>query len=72
MVKNPSASAGDIEKQVPFLGQEDPGEKKMATYSSILAWKISRTGEPDGFMVDRVAKSWTRLKQLSTHTRLLQ
>ena len=47
-VKNPSASAGDIEKQVPFLGQEDPGEKKMATYSSILAWKISRTGEPDG------------------------
>ena len=26
--------------QVPSLGQEDLLEKEMATYSSILAWKI--------------------------------
>ena len=28
------------ETQVPSLGQEDPLEKEMETYSSILAWKI--------------------------------
>ena len=34
------------ETGVPSLGQEDPLEKKMATHSSILAWKIPRTEEP--------------------------
>ena len=34
--------------QVQSLGQEDPLEKEMATHSSILAWKISRTEEPGG------------------------
>ena len=29
------------------LGQEDPLEKEMATHSSILAWKITWTEEPD-------------------------
>ena len=28
------------ETQVQSLGQEDPLEKGMATYSSILAWRI--------------------------------
>ena len=36
------------ETQVQFLGQEDPLEKEMATYSSILAWEIPQTGDPDG------------------------
>ena len=36
------------ETQVPSLGQEDPLEKGMATHSSILAWIISCTEEPDG------------------------
>ena len=31
-----------------FLGGEDPLEKGMATYSSILAWRISGTGGPGG------------------------
>ena len=31
-----------------FLGQEDPLEKKMATHSSILAWRIPWTEEPGG------------------------
>ena len=36
------------ERQVPSLGGEDPLEKEMAAYSSILAWKIPRTEEPGG------------------------
>ena len=33
---------------VQFLGQEDSLEKGMATHSSILAWRIPWTEEPDG------------------------
>ena len=36
------------ETRIQSLGWEDPLEKEMATHSSILAWKISRTGEPGG------------------------
>ena len=34
------------EMHVQSLGQEDPLEKEMATYSSILAWEIPWTAEP--------------------------
>ena len=44
-VKNLSAMQ---ETQVPFLDQEDPLEKGMATHSSILAWRIPRTEESGG------------------------
>ena len=33
------------ETRVQSLGREDPLEKEMATYSSILAWKIPWTEE---------------------------
>ena len=33
---------------VQSLGQEDPLEKEMTTYSSILAWRIPWTEEPSG------------------------
>ena len=36
------------ETWVRSLGQEDPLEKGMATYSSILAWRIPWTEEPGG------------------------
>ena len=36
------------EIQVQPLGREDPLEKEMATYSSILAWRISWTEEQGG------------------------
>ena len=36
------------ETWVQSLGQEDPLEKKMVTYSSILAWRIRWIEEPDG------------------------
>ena len=45
VVKNPPANAGDM-RQVPFLGQEDSIEEGMATFSSILAWKILCIEEP--------------------------
>ena len=45
MVKNPPTNAED-ETQPQSLGQEDPLEKRMATYSSILAWEILWTQEP--------------------------
>ena len=45
MVKNPPAMQGT---QVQSLGQEDPLGKEMATQSSILAWRIPWTEEPEG------------------------
>ena len=52
--------------QVQSLGQEDPIEKELATQYSCLenptdrgAWRA---------VVHGVAKSWTRLKRLSTYT----
>ena len=36
------------ETQVQPLGWEDPLEKKIATHSSILAWRIAWTEEPGG------------------------
>ena len=35
------------ETRVRSLGWEDPLEKEMETHSSILAWKILWTEEPD-------------------------
>ena len=35
------------ETQDSYLVQEDPLEKGMATYSSILAWSIPWTEEPE-------------------------
>ena len=62
----PSGASGEKKKQnnplqetrVQSLGKEDSLEEKMATHSSILAWKILWTEEPD---VHGVAKSQTRL-----------
>ena len=48
VVKNPHANVGDTEDRVRSLGQEDPLEEKMATHSSILAWRIPWTVEPGG------------------------
>ena len=47
------------ETWVLSLSGEDPLEKKMATLSSILAWIIPRTQEPDGLQSTGITKSWT-------------
>ena len=36
------------EMRVQSLGWEDPLEEEMATHSSILAWRLPWTEEPDG------------------------
>ena len=36
------------ETWVPSLDEEDPPEKGMATYSSVLAWEITWTEKPGG------------------------
>ena len=46
-VKNPPAVQ---ETQVQSLDWEDPLEKKMATHSSILLWRIPWTEEPGGLL----------------------
>ena len=48
MVKNPSAMQETQKIQVQSLGQEDPLKEKMATHSSILAWRIPWTEDPGG------------------------
>ena len=52
---------------VRSLGREDPLEEGMAAHSSILVWRMPWTEEPDGLQSMGIAKSGTRLKQLSTH-----
>ena len=46
VVKNLPAMQ-EIDARVQSLHQEDPLEKGMATHSSILAWRIIWTEEPD-------------------------
>ena len=45
VVKNLPAMWETQEMQVQSGGREDPLEKKMATHSSILAWKIPQREE---------------------------
>ena len=47
-VKNLPAMQETQETWVHSLGWEDPLEEGMATYSSILAWRIPWTEEPGG------------------------
>ena len=56
MVKNVPA----VQKtQVRSLGREDPLEKGMATYSSILAWRIPREKE-----FSRLHFMWKRVENI--------
>ena len=47
VVKNPPDNAGHIRDMGRSLGWENPLEKEMAPHSSILAWRIPRTEEPE-------------------------
>ena len=58
-VKNPPAMQ---ETWIWFLGQEDPLEEGMAIHSSILAWRIPWTEEPDWLQSiesQRVGHDWS-------------
>ena len=54
--KNPPAVQ---EMWVLPLGQENPPEKEMAAYSSILAWEIPLTEEPGRLQSMRSQKNQT-------------
>ena len=56
-VKNPSSMQ---DSQVQSL--EDPLEEEMATHSSILAWEIPWTEEPDRKQSMGLQKHWTPLR----------
>ena len=58
VVKNLAAMQ---ETQVQSLGWEDPLERGMATYSSILAWRIPMNRVAWRATVHGVAKSWAQL-----------
>ena len=47
--KESAASAGEAGDTGLTLGQEEPPEEEMATYSSILAWEIPWTEELVGY-----------------------
>ena len=53
--KESASNAGDV-GSIP--GSEDPLEKEMATYSSILAWEMPWTEEPGG-LVHGITRDWT-------------
>ena len=55
------------ETRVQYLGGEDLLEKDMATHSSILAWRIPWTVEPDG--LQSIGSDMTeQLADTHTHT----
>ena len=59
-IKNPPAMQ---ETPVQSLGQEDPLENEVATHSSILAWRIPQTEEPDRLQSmgsQRVGHDWAQ------------
>ena len=51
---------------VQSLSCEDPLGEGMTTHSSILSWRIPMDGGAWWATVHGVAKSWTRLNQLSS------
>ena len=63
------------ETWVQSLGQEDPLEKEIATHSSILAWRIPWTEEPDELQsmgLQRVGHNWVTNAFTSFHFRFLE
>ena len=68
MAKNPPANAGDIRDLglIPGLGRSPGGGHGNLLHYSCLENPVDR--EAWQATVHEVAKSWTQLKQLSTHT----
>ena len=53
------------ETWIQSLGQEDPLEKRLATHSSILAWRSLWTAEPGGLQSMGSQRVWTERLTLS-------
>ena len=64
VVKNLPANAGDVRDAGSIPGLERSREEGMATYSSILAWRIPWTEEPgrlQSIALQRVRHAWSDL-----------
>ena len=62
VVRNLSANSWDAGDGVQSLGWEDPLDKGMTTYSSVLAWRTPGMEEPGGLPSmgsHRVGQDWT-------------
>ena len=59
------------ETQVWFLGWEDPLEKRMATHSNILAWRIPWIGFPEKSMGFFVRNQWPMPPWVYSLTRMM-
>ena len=71
-VKNLPAMKETQETRVWALGQKAPLEEDMATYSSILAWRVPWTGEPGGLQsmgLQRVRHNWSDLARIMNSKR---
>ena len=67
MVKNLPANAEDV-RDIGFIPGSGRSRKEgMATYSSILAWRISMDRGAWLATVHRITKSWRELKRISKH-----
>ena len=62
MVKNLPAMQ---ETQVRSLGQKDPLEKKKASHSNILAWRIPWTKEPGAISISLYISQFSSVQSLS-------
>ena len=65
VVKNPPAMQETQEMWVKSLGRDNLLEEEMATYSSILAWRIPWTEEPGGLQsigLERVTHDSTHMQ----------
>ena len=62
VIKNPPANTGDV-GSIPASGRS-PG--KIATHSSILAWRTPRTEESARLQSMGLQKCWTRLSKTAT------
>ena len=63
------------ESQAQPLGWEDPLEEKMASHSSIVAWRIPWTEEPGGLEYMRsqsVRHDWATNTHTHTHTHICE
>ena len=65
VVKNLLTNAGDVRDNGLILARGRSLEEGMATHSSIFAWRIPWTEEPEG-LSSIGSQSWARLKLLST------
>ena len=67
VVKNPPEVQEMQDMWVRSLNREDPLETEMATYSSILAWKLPWTEEPGGLQSvgsQRVRGDWAHMNAM--------